>query len=341
MEFDKIELAHGAGGKLTQQLLDEIIVPTFKNKIVKGGIGLEALDDGATIPVQDYEVVVSTDAHTITPLFFPGGDLGKLAVCGTINDVAVMGAKPVAITSAIIMEEGFLMNDFKKILNSMNQILVEANVALIAGDTKVMPNGTLDGMIISTTGVGIVKKGSVITDNGLKPGNKIIINGSIGDHGIALLSKREGLGFETQLVSDCAPLHETIEAAMKPGGIKAMKDPTRGGVAGLLNEFAQKSNVSIWIDEDKVPIKAPVIAACEMLGFDPLAIANEGKVVMGVEKDLAEETLSLIKKTKYGKNAEIIGEVKAEKPGYVILNTSIGGKRIIETPRGEPIPRVC
>ncbi|MHA1271606.1 MAG: hydrogenase expression/formation protein HypE [Candidatus Helarchaeota archaeon] len=341
MEYDKIELAHGAGGSLTQKLIDEIILPTYTKKVIKDGIGLDDLDDGASIPLDDYEVIVTTDAHTVSPIFFPGGNLGKLAVCGTINDIAVMGAKPVAITSAIIIEEGFLMDNFKKILRSMNEILVEADVALIAGDTKVMPKNTLDGMIISTTGIGVAKKGKVIKDSGLKSGNKIIINGSIGDHGIALFSKREGLDFETELISDCAPLHKTIEEAMKPGGITAMKDPTRGGVAGLLNEFAKKSKVSIWIDEDKLPIKNAVKAACDMLGFDPLSIACEGKVVIGVENNLAEKTLELIRKTKYGKDAEIIGEVRQERPGYVILNTSIGGKRIIETPRSEPIPRVC
>ncbi|MBD3228675.1 MAG: hydrogenase expression/formation protein HypE [Candidatus Lokiarchaeota archaeon] len=336
-----ISLAHGAGGSLTQKLLDDIIVPSFKNRSFKGGLGLNDLDDGGTIPVQDYEIVATTDAHTVSPLFFPGGDLGTLAACGTINDVAVMGAEPVAMTSAVVMEEGFLISDFKKILNSMNKILNETNVSLISGDTKVMPKGTLDGIIISTTGIGIAKRGTVIVDSGLRPGNKLIISGSIGDHGIALVSKREGLSFETDLISDCAPVNEIIKAAMKPGGITAMKDPTRGGVAACLNEFASKSNVSIWIDEEILPIKNAVKAACDMLGFDPLTITCEGKVVIGVEKDLAEETLNLIKKTKYGKEARIIGEVKTERPGYVILKTFIGGKRIIEMPRGEPIPRVC
>ncbi|MHA1230355.1 MAG: hydrogenase expression/formation protein HypE [Candidatus Helarchaeota archaeon] len=341
MEIDKIELDHGAGGSLTQKLIEEIILPAYKNKRVKNGIGLDELDDGATIPVQDYEIVITTDAHTVSPLFFPGGDLGKLAVCGTINDVSVMGARPLAITSAIIIEEGFPIDDFKRILKSMNDVLVETNVSLICGDTKVMPKGNLDKMVISTTGIGILKRGTVITDSGLKPGDKIIINGSIGDHGIALISKREGLSFETELISDCAPLYETIQAAMQPGGITAMKDPTRGGVAGLLNELASKSKVSIWIDEDNLPIKDAVRAACDMLGFDPLTLTCEGRVIFGVNKNVVDETLNLIKKTKYGRDAQIIGEVKEERPGYVILNTSIGGKRIVETPRAGPIPRVC
>jgi hydrogenase expression/formation protein HypE len=337
----KIELAHGAGGSLSQELIEKIIVPSYDNKIIENGIGLEALDDGSTIPINNHEIVVSTDAHTVSPLFFPGGDLGKLAACGTINDIAVMGAKPVAITSAVVMEEGFFISDFKKILNSMNDVLNETNVALLAGDTKVMPKGTLDGMIISTTGIGIAKRGDIVTDGGLRPGDKIIISGSIGDHGIALLSKGEGLSFDTELISDCAPLVDKISAALQSGGITAMKDPTRGGVATNLNEFASKSKVSIWIDEDKLPIKSAVSAACDMLGFDPLIITCEGRVIIGVKKELADKTLDAVRKTKYGKDAEIIGEVKKERPGYVVLNTSIGGRRIIETPRGEPIPRVC
>ncbi|MHA1594501.1 MAG: hydrogenase expression/formation protein HypE [Candidatus Baldrarchaeia archaeon] len=336
----RIELAHGAGGILMDELIKNVIIPKFSLRTA-GGVGLDDLDDGASIPVGDYEIVISTDAHTVDPIFFPGGDIGKLAVAGIINDVSVMGARPIAITSAMVLEEGFPISDLEKILASMAQTAEEVGVALISGDTKVVPRGQVDKIIITTTGVGIVKRGHIIKDSGLKPGDKIIITGTIGDHGIALLAKREGLEFETELKSDVAPIWETINAALSVGGITAMKDPTRGGVAAALVDMAEKSKVSIWIEEDALPIREEVQAAAEMLGIDPLEVTNEGKAVIGVSNDKAEEVLDAIRKTKYGRNAAIIGEVKAEKPGYVLVRTSIGGTRILEKPYGEPIPRVC
>jgi len=335
-----IELSHGAGGTLMELLIKQIIVPKFKKRAV-GGLGLDDLDDGATIPLDNYEIVVTADGHTVDPLFFPGGDIGTLAVSGTINDLAVMGAKPIAITTALIVEEGFSINDLEKILNSMAKVAEEVNVAVIAGDTKVMPRNHIDKLVIATSGIGLAKKGQVISDAGLKPGDKIIVTGTLGDHGIALLAVREGLDFETELKSDVAPIWETIEAALNVGGITAMKDPTRGGLASALNDLAEKSNVSIWIDEESIPVKEEVRAAAEMLGIDPLEVTNEGKAVIGVNAEYAEEVLEAIRKTKYGKDAQIIGEVKKEKPRYVFLKTIVGGVRVLEKPYGEPIPRVC
>jgi len=335
-----IELSHGAGGTLMELLIKQIIVPKFKKRTV-GGLGLDDLDDGATIPLDNYEIVVTADGHTVDPLFFPGGDIGTLAVSGTINDLAVMGAKPIAITTALIIEEGFPISDLEKILDSMAKVAEETNVAVIAGDTKVMPRNHIDKLVIATSGIGLAKRGQVISDAGLKPGDKIIVTGTLGDHGIALLAVREGLDFETELKSDVAPIWETIEAALNIGGITAMKDPTRGGLASALNDLAEKSKVSIWIDEESIPVKEEVRAAAEMLGIDPLEVTNEGKAVIGVNAEYAEEVLGAVRKTKYGKDAQIIGEVKKEKPGYVFLKTVVGGVRVLEKPYGEPIPRVC
>nr|MDO8044286.1 hydrogenase expression/formation protein HypE [Candidatus Baldrarchaeota archaeon] len=335
-----IELSHGAGGTLMELLIKQIIVPKFKKRTV-GGLGLDDLDDGATIPLNNYEIVITADGHTVDPLFFPGGDIGTLAVSGTINDLAVMGAKPIAITTALIIEEGFPISDLEKILDSMAKVAEETNVAVIAGDTKVMPRNHIDKLVIATSGIGLAKRGQVISDAGLKPGDKIIVTGTLGDHGIALLAVREGLDFETELKSDVAPIWETIEAALNIGGITAMKDPTRGGLASALNDLAEKSKVSIWIDEESIPVKEEVRAAAEMLGIDPLEVTNEGKAVIGVNAEYAEEVLGAVRKTKYGKDAQIIGEAKKEKPGYVFLKTVVGGVRVLEKPYGEPIPRVC
>jgi len=335
-----IELSHGAGGTLMESLIKQVIVPRFKKRTV-GGLGLDDLDDGATIPLDKYEMVITTDGHTVDPLFFPGGDIGSLAISGTINDLAVMGAKPIAITTALIIEEGFPISDLEKIVDSMAKVAEETNVAIIAGDTKVMPRNHIDKLVIATSGIGLAERGQVISDAGLKPGDKIIVTGTIGDHGIALLAVREGLNFETELKSDVAPIWETIKAALTIGRTTAMKDPTRGGLASALNDMAEKSNVSIWIDEESIPIREEVRAAAEMLGIDPLEVTNEGKAVIGVNAEYAEKVLEAVRKTKYGKEAQIIGEVKKEKPGYVFLKTVVGGVRILEKPYGEPIPRVC
>ncbi len=335
----KISMAHGAGGEMMQGLISDIILSNIKNKNVNGGIGLGELDDGATIPFGEYEIVISTDSHTVDPIFFPGGDIGKLSITGTVNDVSVMGAKPLAIANAMVISEGFTSEEFEKIIKSMGEACTEAGVALVTGDTKVMEKDKLDKIVISTTGIGIAKKGEVTSDASLEVGNKIILTGSVGDHGIALMSYREGFGFETDLKSDVAPVWGMIEKALEIGGVKAMKDPTRGGIANALNELASKSGVGMMVYEDKIPVKEQVIAASEMLGIDPYEVANEGKVVMGVEADKAEEILEAIRSTEYGKDAQIIGEVTEDK--HVIIETSLGGKRILEAPIADPVPRVC
>lgn len=341
MPLDKrITLSHGAGGSVMGELI-EFITGIITEKNVPNGIGLKELDDAGTIPMKDYEIILTTDAHAVSPIFYPGGDIGRLSISGTVNDVLVMGGQPLAITDTIVMEEGFEVEKLKRILESMNETAREANVKIIAGDVKVVPHGNLDQILISTTGLGIIEKNKLILDSGLRPGNKIIITGTIGDHGIAILAKREGMKFETPLKSDTAPLVETINAALNAGKITAMKDPTRGGVAAAMNEFAKKSKVSIWLEEEKIPIKKEVIAACEMFGMDPFEITSEGKALIGVASEDAQKVLQAIKNTKYGKNAAIIGEVKAERPGKVILKTEVGGHRIIDVPYGEPIPRVC
>ncbi|MDI6859831.1 MAG: hydrogenase expression/formation protein HypE [Methanocellales archaeon] len=332
-----VVLAHGAGGTLMQELIARIL----KNISVHsaGSVGLSDLDDGATVSIGDREVVLTTDSYVVKPLFFPGGDIGKIAVCGTINDLAVMGARPIALTSSIIVEEGFSLAKLERIITSMDEIANEAEVPVITGDTKVMEKGALDNLVLNTSGIGVANE--LIRDSGLRVGDKIIVTGTIGDHGTSLLSYREGFSFETELESDAAPLWSMIKAALDVGGITAMKDPTRGGLASALNEMAKKSGVGILIKEEEIPLKDAVRAASEMLGIDPLEVANEGKAIIGVNPANANLILETIQKTKYGKEARIIGEVIGEHKGKVVLETGLGGKRYVETPLGEPIPRVC
>lgn len=335
----KIGMSHGAGGEMMQSLISDIILRNIKNKKINGGVGLDELDDGATIPCGEYEIVISTDSHTIDPIFFPGGDIGRISMAGTVNDVSVMGAKPLAIANAMIISEGFPGEDLERIVKSMDEVSQEADVAILTGDTKVMENDKLDKIIITTTGIGIAKKKDIKRDSGLNVGDQIILSGSVGDHGISLMSYREGFGFETDLQSDVAPIWGMVKAALEVGGVNAMKDPTRGGIANTLNELATKSGVGMLIHEDKIPIKKEVVAASEMLGIDPYEVANEGKVIMGVEKERASEILEAMKNTKYGKEAQIIGEVTQDK--HVIIETTLGGKRILESPIADPVPRVC
>ena len=332
-------MSHGAGGEIMQGLISGIIRDNIKNKNVKGGIGLDELDDGATIPLDEYEIVISTDSHTIDPIFFPGGDIGKISIAGTVNDVSVMGAKPLAIANAMVISEGFPSEDLEKIVKSMDAVATEAGVAIITGDTKVMEKDKLDKIIITTTGIGIARKGEIKQDSGLNVGDKIILTGSVGDHGMSIMSFREGFGFDTDLKSDVAPVWGMVKAALNIGGVTAMKDPTRGGIANALNELASKSGVGMLIDEEKIPFKKEVNAASEMLGIDPYEVANEGKVILGVKEDKAQDVLEAIQKTKYGKEAQIIGEVTEDE--HVIMITSLGGKRILEEPIADPVPRVC
>jgi len=340
-----IRLAHGAGGSLQEELINFITknIP-FKN--VNNGVGVEELDDGATIPLKDYEkeIVITADGHTIYPLFFPGGDLGILSICGTVNDLIMMGAKPLALTSIIIIEEGFKFDKLDKLINSMNLMSEKANIAIIAGDTKVMPRGSLNEIIITTTGIGIKDKNIKVLDSNVKAGDHIILTGSIGDHGTALMASREGLNISTDLKSDISLLleiYKAIKSEIKNNYIHAMKDPTRGGIAAALNNWAYKSNVSLWIEEEKVPVKKQVIAICDMLGLDPYNIASEGRALLSVSPIHSEIVLEKIKSTTIGKEAKIIGEVRAENPKRVFLKTIVGGTRFVDMPLGEPIPRIC
>jgi hydrogenase expression/formation protein HypE len=337
---DKINMVHGAGGEVMQSMISDIILGNLTKTSVNGGIGLEALDDSATIPLGDDHVVVTTiDAHTVQPLFFPGGDIGRISAAGTLNDISVMGVKPVSLSNAMVISEGFERSDLEQIIKSMNATCEEVGAAIITGDTKVIDSDKLDSMIITTAGIGIGKKEDIVRDSGLEVGDKIIITGSVGDHGMAIMSKREGFGYETELKSDVAPVWGMIEAAKEVGTITAMKDPTRGGIANALNEMATKASVGMYLDEERIPVKPEVEAVSNMLGIDPFEVANEGKVVMGVKADEAEDMLQAIKKTKYGKDAEIIGEVTDGK--RVIMETLIGGERLIEPPIADPVPRVC
>jgi hydrogenase expression/formation protein HypE len=340
-----IRLAHGAGGILQDELVD-FITKNISIKNVNQGIGVEELDDGATIPLENYkkEIVITADGHTVFPLFFPGGDLGTLSICGTVNDLLMMGAQPLGLTSCYIIEEGFSFEILGKIINSFNLTAKMANIAIIGGDTKVMPKKSLNNIIITTSGIGIKDKSIHIEDKGLKEGDKIIITGTIGDHGTALMAKREGLNISTDLHSDVGLLNGIIEA-IKPhisqNHIHAMKDPTRGGIAGALNHWATKSNVGIYVKEDSVPIKKQVTSICDMLGLDAYNIACEGRALLSVDPDYAQEIVEKIKSTSSGKEAKIIGEVKDSNAKKVLLETIIGGTRFIDNPLGEPIPRIC
>lgn len=335
-----VKLSHGAGGTAMDAIIKELFLKGFTRRQALNGVPLDALDDGASIKIGGEEVILTMDGHTVEPIFFPGGDLGKLAVCGAVNDTAVMGAKPVAILDAMIVEEGYSITDLKKLVASMNAAAEEAGVAIISGDFKVMPAGSLDGVVISTTGVGVLH-GPRILDSQAKPGDRVIVTGTVGDHGTALMSVRSGLSFKTELISDVSPIVETISAALDAGGIHSMKDATRGGLTAALNEFADKSKVSIWLEDGKVPVKKAVRSACDMLGLDPYEVTCEGKAVICVAPDKADAALAAIKATKYGVDAAIIGEVKAERPGMVLMKTQVGGTRILRKPIGEPIPRVC
>ena len=337
-----VQLGHGGGGTLQGELI-KFITENIPIKTIGTGVGVDAYDDGATIPLadSDNEIVVTADGHTVSPLIFPGGDLGKLSVCGTVNDLLMMGAKPLAITNIILIEEGTTFEFLGKIIKSFNASAKEAGIAILAGDSKVMPKGTLKEMVMSTTGIGIKPKNRTILDSNCKPGAKIIITGSVGDHGAALIAKREGIDLETNLESDVGLLLPLYDIQKEHRGVLAMKDPTRGGLSAALNEWAKKSNVSIWLEEEKIPIKKEVKGICGLLGLEPLEIANEGKALLCVTAEQADAVLTAIQKTPIGKDACIIGEVKEKNPQMVIMKTPLGGNRIVEMPMGELIPRIC
>ncbi|MDD4331452.1 MAG: hydrogenase expression/formation protein HypE [Methanosarcinaceae archaeon] len=348
MNSKTITLEHGAGGEVMQSLIGNLILKNFKHKSA-GSIGLESLDDGSTVKLENYnsasELVLTTDSHVITPIFFPDTNIGRLAVSGTVNDLTVMGAKPLALTCAAIVPEGFSLEAFDTIMKTMNDTAAEAGVPIITGDTKTLEKKALDSIILNTAGLGICEK--PIRDSGLQPGDSVLVTGTIGDHGISLMAHREGFDFDTDLVSDAAPLWKLIEPLLSlktPEGepvITAMKDPTRGGLANALNEMAEKAGVGILLEEADIPFKPAVSAACEMLGLDPLEVANEGKAIIGVKAGFEEKVLEILRKHPYGKDAAVIGKVTMENKGEVLLKTGLGGMRYVDVPAGDPIPRVC
>ena len=343
-------MAHGAGGSIMQDLIKEYILKYLGGS--KAEVPLEALDDSAVID----DIVLKSDSHTVKPLFFPGGDIGRLSIAGTVNDIVMMGARPLALSSGFVVEEGFPINDFEKILKSMQLTCKEAGVFVITGDTKVVEKGELDKFFINTSGIGRrsdeldknieeirnYRRFDVrwLLDSNLKLGDKIIVSGTLGDHGIAILSSREGYGFKSKIESDVSPLNKLALRLLKIGGIIKMKDPTRGGLANTINEWSEKSKVGILINEENIPIREGVKSACDMLGLDPLEIGNEGKIVIATVPEKAEDILSFLQKQKEGKEARIIGET-TDDFNEVILETKVGGKRVISSPVGDPIPRIC
>jgi len=332
---DRILLAHGSGGKLAHDLIEKNFVPVLDNPL------LVPLDDSAVFKLNG-RLAFTTDSYVVSPIFFPGGDIGKLAVCGTVNDLSMSGAKPLYLSLAFIIEEGLLLNDLKRIIDSIKSTAEEAGVKIITGDTKVVEHGSADKLFINTAGIGKVPDGVFISGSNAKPGDKVILSGTIGDHGIAVLSQRQGLSFGTKLESDCAPLGQMVAEMLEASkNIHSLRDPTRGGLATTLNELAKQSKVGIRIEESKIPVRDEVAGACEMLGLDPLYIANEGKLIAIVAREDAEKILAATKQNRYGRNAAVIGEVIIEHPGRVVMKTLLGSSRIVDMLVGEPLPRIC
>lgn len=334
---EQIVMGHGAGGRMSHQLIQKAFVSAFQNTTLNAG------DDAALVePGLRQKLSISTDAHVVSPLFFPGGDIGKLAVCGTVNDVAMLGAKPLYLTAGFILEEGLPMDTLKRVVESMRAAAEEAGVQIVAGDTKVVQKGKADGMYITTAGVGVVREDVNVSGANAKPGDVVILSGTIGDHGIAVLGARGELGFQSSLQSDVAPLNHLIAAMLNVSPhIHVLRDPTRGGLATTLNEIAAQSNAGILLKEEAIPVHPEVNAACEMLGFDPLYVANEGKLVAIVPKEEAEKVLAVMKSTKYGEGAVVIGEVVAEPKSRVLLKTVLGSTRVVDMLAGEMLPRIC
>ncbi len=334
-EGEKILLTHGSGGKLAHELVEKSFVKAFDNPL------LDKLDDSAVIDFSG-RLAFTTDSYVVSPIFFPGGDIGKLAVCGTVNDLAMCGAKPLYLSLSFIIEEGLPQSELKEIVGSVQQAAQEAGVKIVTGDTKVVHRGSADELFINTAGIGIIPEGVDISGSNATPGDRVLLSGPIGDHGIAVLSKREGLSFSTQLKSDCAPLNGLVDEMLNASSsIHCLRDPTRGGLATTLNELAKQSKVSIRIEEEKVPVRDEVLAACEMLGLDPLYIANEGRLVAVVPAEDADKILKAMRGNHYGKEASLIGEVSAKNPGRVVISTTIGAFRIVDMMVGDPLPRIC
>jgi hydrogenase expression/formation protein HypE len=349
---ERVTMTHGAGGAVMAKLIEEYVLP-YLGGLGEAEVGLEALDDAAVVDA----VVFKSDSHAVRPIFFPGGDIGRLAVAGTVNDMAVLGAEPMALGCGLVLEEGLAFGDLQRVLASMRATCEEAKVAVVTGDTKVVEKGGLGGMVVNMSGIGrrsgeldhniaVVKEfrrsfeARWVLDGNLKKGDRIILSGTVGDHGLAVLSAQEGLAFGSQIVSDVKPLNHMIKRVLAVGGVVSMKDPTRGGLANALNEWSRKANVGILVSEERIPIRSDVRTASEMLGIDPLEVGNEGKIIIGVVQKVAEEVLEALRDTKEGKDAQIIGEA-TEEFNLVAMETVVGGKRILPMPIGDPIPRIC
>jgi hydrogenase expression/formation protein HypE len=333
----RVDLSHGAGGRAMAQLVAEIFHASFDNE------WLRRCNDQAAFEVERGRMVMTTDSYVVSPLFFPGGDIGSLAVHGTINDVAMAGARPLHLSAGFIIEEGFALADLERIARSMGAAAREAGVAIVTGDTKVVERGKADGVFVATTGLGIVPQGLDLSSEKARPGDRVILSGTIGDHGVAILSKRQHLSFETEIVSDSAALHGLVAVMVEAGGrhLRVMRDPTRGGVAAALNELAQRSGVGFRLAEDALPVRAEVAAACELLGLDPLYIANEGKLLAVLAAEGADAVLAAMRAHPLGRDAAIIGEVVADDRRFVRMTTEFGGERIVDWLSGDQFPRIC
>ncbi len=336
--YPEITMGHGAGGQLMEDLIHRIIVPTFDNDI------LAALEDQATLslPQSDSRLAFTTDSYVVQPLFFPGGDIGKLAVHGTVNDLAVGGARPLALSAGLILEEGLPIETLERVLRSMGEACRDADVRLVTGDTKVVERGKGDQIFINTSGVGLVAKDRTLSIASVRSGDKLIVSGTLGDHGIAILSVREGLEFETTIESDSAPLSGLTEKVLATGApVRVMRDLTRGGLSSVLHELARSSQVGLVLEESAIPLKREVRAACEILGLDPLYVANEGKLVAAVPAESAEDVLDAMRQHPLGADAAIVGEAVADHPTMVLMRSAVGGERVVTMISGEQLPRIC
>ena len=334
----RIGLKHGSGGRAMRQLVEDVFLPLATPV---DGVGLDALDDGAALRVGDRWLVLTTDSHVVQPVFFPGGDIGSLSVHGTVNDLAMMGAtEPLGLTCAVVLEEGFPRADLERIVASVREAAREAGAPIVTGDTKVMGKGEVDGIVMNTAGVGFADR--VVTDAGLRAGDRLIVTGTIGDHGMAIMARRHDLRLEGDLRSDVAPVNGLVREALRAGGedVVAMKDPTRGGVSGVLHELAAKGKVGVVVDEAAVPLRDEVRAACDIVGIDPLLVANEGKAILGVRARSAAKVLAALRPHPLGRDAAIFATAVAERPGTVILDTGFG-RRMLAEPEGELLPRIC
>lgn len=332
--MDKILLGHGSGGAMMHRLIREHFAPEFELKSLNDSAVLEGINQG--------RIALTTDSYVVTPIFFPGGNIGELAVYGTVNDLSMVGARPLYITAGFILEEGFPFDDLKKVLSSMSEAAVKAGVKIVAGDTKVVNKGNADGIFINTSGIGIIEEGIDIMPSKIMPGDKVILSGPIGNHGISIIGERNGLSFEPPVLSDTAPLNSLVSDMLNiTKEIHAMRDPTRGGLATSLKEMATDSGCCIVIEEDLIPVPSGVRGACELLGFDPLYVANEGILVAIVSPQVAESLISVMKKHPLGKETRLIGDVQEAPSEMVLLKTSIGGTRIVEMLSGDQLPRIC